>query len=272
MGGRLGEKIGEGAMADIHAWAPGQVVKLFKAGVEQRLSRHEARKTRAIFAAGVPVPEVFEDVVLEGRFGFVLQRFDGPTLLQRLQSGDMAPEQAGAILATLFLSVHQTPPPPQALALRDWVEAALLSAGDDVPAHIVSGVMALIDRLQPGDGLCHGDLNPANVVMTPEGPRIIDWTGAVRAPAVFDLGRCHLTLTEFLPDGYQPAERPAALNVAAQAEYARLTGMSRAELTEAFRPYLPILRAFALAERWGFSPALRERLIRRTEASLEDAG
>jgi hypothetical protein len=32
MQGSLGEKIGEGATADVHAWAPGQVVKLFKVG------------------------------------------------------------------------------------------------------------------------------------------------------------------------------------------------------------------------------------------------
>ena len=36
MQGSLGEKIGEGATADIHAWAPGQVLKLFKAGVPRR--------------------------------------------------------------------------------------------------------------------------------------------------------------------------------------------------------------------------------------------
>ena len=58
MRGSLGEKIGEGAFADVHAWAPGQVVKLFKAGVPQRASRWEARMTRAVFAAGGPAPEV----------------------------------------------------------------------------------------------------------------------------------------------------------------------------------------------------------------------
>jgi hypothetical protein len=39
----LGEKIGEGAYADVHAWAPGQVVKLFKAGFERRHSWREGR-------------------------------------------------------------------------------------------------------------------------------------------------------------------------------------------------------------------------------------
>ncbi len=45
MRGSLGDKIGEGAFADVHAWAPGQVVKLFRAGVPLRVGRWEARMT-----------------------------------------------------------------------------------------------------------------------------------------------------------------------------------------------------------------------------------
>jgi Ser/Thr protein kinase RdoA (MazF antagonist) len=269
MGESLGEKIGEGAMADIHAWAPGQVVKLFKAGVPRRVSWHEAQKTRAVFAAGVPAPEVFDEVRIDGRFGFVQQRLDGPTLLQLLQSGAMTPERAGAILATLYIAVHQAPPPSAALFLRDWVDVAARGSDGKIPAHIATGVLALIDRLRPGDGLCHGDLHPGNVIMTAEGPRIIDWTGAFRAPAVLDLGRCQLTLTEFIPDDYEAPERLRALDAAVQSEYARLAGMSSAALAAAMEPYLPILRAFALAEPWGFSPALRARLIQRIEAALD---
>ena len=95
MRGSLGEKIGEGAFADVHAWAPGQVVKLFKAGVPQRVSRWEARMTRAVFAAGGPAPEVFGEVTLEGRFGIVLPRLDGPTLLQLSRSGAMTLRASG---------------------------------------------------------------------------------------------------------------------------------------------------------------------------------
>src|SRR6516225_7588466 len=101
MRGSLGEKIGEGAMADIHAWAPGQVLKLFKAGVSRRFGEHEARMTRAVFAAGAPAPEVLDEVILKGCFGIVLTRLDGPTLLQLLLTRAVTPEQAGAILAPL---------------------------------------------------------------------------------------------------------------------------------------------------------------------------
>ena len=101
MRGSLGEKIGEGAFADVHAWAPGQVVKLSKAGIRRRVSWHEARMTRAVFAAGIPAPEVFGEVTLDGRYGIVLGRLDGPTLLQHYRGGAVTFEQAGTILASL---------------------------------------------------------------------------------------------------------------------------------------------------------------------------
>src|SRR5262245_11554169 len=47
---------------------------------------HPAAVTGAAFAAGLPAPEVFEKVNLEGRFGIVLSRLDGPTLLQLLRT------------------------------------------------------------------------------------------------------------------------------------------------------------------------------------------
>jgi hypothetical protein len=136
MRGSLGEKI---AFADIHAWAPGQVVKLFKAGFPRRLGRWEARMTRAVFAAGLPAPEVLDEVTLEGRFGVVLSRLDGPTLLQLSQTGAVTFGQAGAILATLALSVHKTPPPRDVLSVRDVMDGSLRFSAGFVPEHIATG-------------------------------------------------------------------------------------------------------------------------------------
>ena len=266
MRGSLGEKIGEGASADVHAWAPGQVVKLFKSGASRRLSWHEAQMTDAVFAAGAPAPEVFGVVILEGRFGIVLQHFDGPTLLQLTRTGAVTRGQAGAILAALCRAVHKTPPPPGVLSLRGWADAWLRSAGGQLPAPIAPGILALVERLQPGDELCHGDLHPGNVIMTAEGPRLVDWSGTVRAPAAYDLGISHVVLTDLAPEVVDDPERPRAVNAAVQSEYARLAGMSPAALTAAIESYLPIVRVLVLLG--GAMPALRERLIQRIEAAL----
>lgn len=76
--GSLGQKLGEGASADVHDWAPGQVLKLFKADVPRRISWWEARMTRAVFGAGAPAAEVLDEVTVDGRFGIVLRRLDAP--------------------------------------------------------------------------------------------------------------------------------------------------------------------------------------------------
>jgi aminoglycoside phosphotransferase (APT) family kinase protein len=266
MQGSLGEKIGEGAFSEAYAWAPGQVVKLFKAGVSHLLGRHEVRMIRAVRAAGVPVPEVFGEVTLDGRFGIVLERLDGPTLWHLSRTGAVTFEQAGAIVAALAMSIHKTPPPPEVPSMRDYMEGELGFDDGKLPKHITTDILALIDRLPPGDGLCHCDLSPGNVIMTAEGPKLVDWAFAMRGPAALELGFLHVILSELAPEIADNPERPRATNAAAQSEYARLAGMSLAELTAAMEPYLPIVRTFVVLG--DVVPSLRERLIQRIEAGL----
>ena len=181
--------------------------------------------TGAAFAAGAPAPEVFEEVTLEGRFGIVLQRLDGPTLLQLSRSGAMTRGQTGAILAGLAMSVHGIAPPPDVLSLLETTSSALRDSGGALPQHIAAGVLTLIERLSPGDGLCHGDLHPGNVIMTPDGPKIVDWQGATRAPPGLDLACSQVLLAEFAPTMVADPERPRAVNAALQSAYARLAGI-----------------------------------------------
>ena len=116
------------------------------------------------------------------------------------------------------MSVHGTPPPREVHCpcATGWPGALRSPAA--VPEHIATGILALIERLQPGDGLCHGDLHPGNVIMTAEGPRVVDWTGAVRAPAALDLACCHVLLAEVAPAIAHDPERPRADNAAARAD------------------------------------------------------
>jgi hypothetical protein len=112
----------------------------------------------------------------------------------------------GVILATLYTSIHKTPPPPDVLFLRRrWIDAVSQTS--------------------------------------------------------------HVSLIELAPEDADP-EPPRAINAAIQSEYARLTGMSPAALTESMQPYLPILRAFVRLQRRPATPAQRERLIQRIEATL----
>ena len=178
----------------------------------------------------------------------------------------MTREQTGAILAALAISVHKIAPPPDVLSLRETMDGSSRLSGGMLPKHIATGILTLIERLAPADGLCHGDLHPGNVIMTADGPRLVDWGGATRAPPGLDLACSHF-LSEVAQENVPDPARPRANNAAMQSKYARLAGMSLAALTAAMEPYLPIIQVrFLLGP--AASPALRERLLERVEAAL----
>lgn len=262
-----GPKIGEGATASVHAWAPGLVVKLFKPGVPDRLCRHEARITRAVFAAGALAPDVLDEVTIDGRPGFVMARLDGPSLLQSVKDKAVSFDAAGGVLAACLHAVHATSPPPRDVPhLRDVVAHGVRRAAGPLPAHIAAGVVARVESLAPGDGLCHGDPNPGNVIVTAAGPRLIDWIAAMRAPPAFDLASAQVMLTELAPSTADDPERPRAIHAAFRAAYADLAQISPETLAVIVAPYLPIVRALALAG--GAVPAFAAMLLRRLEADF----
>ncbi|UPT65114.1 MAG: phosphotransferase [Hyphomonadaceae bacterium JAD_PAG50586_4] len=131
---------------------------------------------------------------------------------------------------------------------------------------LTAGVLALIDHLSPPDGLCHGDPNPGNVIMTKDGARLIDWIAAIRAPAEFDLASAHVILTELAPHLADDPERPRAVNAALQAAYADLAGTSPTALAASVKPYLPVVRALLLLG--GAIPAQSARLVQRLESDF----
>lgn len=259
-------KIGAGATAEVHAWAPGRVVKLYKDGVPHRISMYEAWVTRAVHSASELAPEVFEEVTIERRAGVVMALHDGPTLTQAIKSNTVSYAEAGVILAGVLHAVHAAPPPPDLLLLREYVVRSLRRSRGALSDHVVGCVLALTDRLSPGDGLCHGDPNPGNVIMTTAGPKLIDWIAALRAPAAFDLASGQVILTELAPHTADDPERPRAVNAAMQAAYAELAGTSPAALAASVEPYLPIVRALMILG--GAVPVQVARLVQRLEADF----
>ena len=271
MVGKLGEKLGDGAMSDVHAWAPGQVVKLFRAGIPGRICGWEARMTRAVFAAGGPAPEVLDEVKVDGRRGIVLPRLDGPTLMDEVLTGAVSASDAGAILAALARSVHETPAIAELLPVREYMESMLRLPEAGIPETVATGVLALIDRLPTDERLSHGDLHPGNVILTAKGPMLIDWTGAKQGGAPLDLATCQFHRTELVVERHGPQDQRLALGDAMQAEYARLAGVAPDTLQAEIDAHLPVVRVFFLLSGVA-KPATRERLLQRLRTDFGGKG
>jgi aminoglycoside phosphotransferase (APT) family kinase protein len=124
----------------------------------------EARIMRYAADHGYPVPAVHE-VRADGS-EIVMQRVDGPSMMQSMAKWPWTMPTYASMLADLHDALHRIPAP-------DWL-------GESVGS---------------GDRLVHLDLHPMNVLMSSDGPVVIDWANAARGDGLSDVAMTYVLLT-----------------------------------------------------------------------------
>ncbi len=178
------ELLGEGRTSEVFAWAPGLVVKLDRVDFSG-LAAYEASILHALRAKGLPVPEPFDIVEIDGRQGAVLERFDGPSLSEVIRAGS-----AVRCLADEFVALHHRLQGTTIAGLPDLAERLTAEiACSGLPEDVVARLQDRVRSEAGPVGLCHFDLHPDNVIVTEAGWKVIDWLTAAVGPTVADFAR-----------------------------------------------------------------------------------
>jgi Ser/Thr protein kinase RdoA (MazF antagonist) len=148
-----GERIASGRAADVFALDSDRVLRRYRPG-EGGDVMAEAAAMELARSHGFPVPAVYE---ASGR-DLVLERVDGPSMLADL-------------------------------ARRPWrlTPHARALAGLHGRLHRIRAPDGLRSPLGRGDRLVHFDLHPDNVLVSPRGPVVIDWSNASRGEPADDV-------------------------------------------------------------------------------------
>lgn len=134
--------------------------------------RPEAEVMAYLRGHGYPVPEVFRAEGPE----LVLTRLTGPTLTAAFLAGTVDVRWVARVLADLHRRLHALP--------------ARRSA-------------------DPADRILHLDLHPENVVLTADGPVVIDWRNAAEGPPALDRAVSAVIMAESAVDPASPLAGPA---------------------------------------------------------------
>ena len=194
-----------GRDADIFLRPDGTVLKLSRTVGDDPGLRREAAALSAIAnlaGLGFRVPAVFDIVEVDGRTGLVMERIDGGNLLQLLARRPGSVLRAGRVIGTVHAAVHRHPAPAELPELRVELRSRIERADLDTSAR--EQVLAVLDRLPPGDSLCHGDLHFGNMLGSWTDPVIIDWATASRGDPLGDVARTRLLLGVGAPDAGAP--------------------------------------------------------------------
>jgi Ser/Thr protein kinase RdoA (MazF antagonist) len=157
------EIIGTGRSADVFAHGAGEVLRRYR---EPHDTEREVAAMEHARAHGYPVPaaRALSDTDI------VMQRVQGPTMLDDLARRPWSLPSHAATLARLHKQLHAITAPP-------WLPAPL---GE-------------------GAALLHVDLHPDNVLLSDRGPVVIDWPNAARGPSAADVAHTWIVMACSVP-------------------------------------------------------------------------
>lgn len=191
--------IGKGRMADVFAWESGKILKLNHAVYLASVAEKEFAASKAAQNAGVPVPEAFEIIEKEGRFGITFERISGGSLLDQIKSNPLRLAASAKRLAELHVNMHACQLPVGLVSQKEQIRNGIEAAQGITEAERTT-VLCYLKELPEGDRLCHGDFHPDNILLSDRGPLIIDWMTGTRGDPAADVCRTLLILeTSFLP-------------------------------------------------------------------------
>ncbi|WP_242432486.1 phosphotransferase [Streptomyces sp. Root1310] len=173
-GGPPGRLLGSGRTADVYEIDAAWVLRRDREGWED--SAALAAVMTHVRRHGYPAPAVRPS---GSRADLVMERLDGPTMLQAFAAGTLDAEEAGAALARLLRELHTLP-----------------------------------GRVSADARILHLDLHPDNVILTPDGPRVIDWATAEEGHPGLDWGMSAVILAQVAVSS-QPVADPARAMLAA---------------------------------------------------------
>jgi len=154
---KIGELVGAGRTADVFALDDGRVLRRYRDGDD---ATGEVAVMVYLAEHGFPVPAAWPGTAAGD---LVMQRLSGTTMVDALINGAITAEQAGEMLAELLRRLHKIP--------------ARLSA-------------------DPGHRVLHLDFHPENVMLTPQGPMVIDWATAAEGSPGLDSAMAALILAQ----------------------------------------------------------------------------
>jgi uncharacterized protein (TIGR02172 family) len=182
-----GELIAEGRTAEVYAWGDHEVLKLYHGWWPLQNIEYEIRICRAVHDASISSPAVGDLIQLEGRYGLIYERIDGSSMQSIVFEDTSQTDKMARRFAHLQAQLHSTSakglPSQRQRLTRQITEQTIL----DEPGK--QHALDVLSSLPDGISVCHGDLYPANVLVTSSGLTIIDWENASVGSPLADVAR-----------------------------------------------------------------------------------
>ena len=165
-------------------------IKVFDESFSKADILNEALNQARVEETELNIPHIIEGTTVDGKWALVYDFVEGKTLAQLMEEEPEKRDEYLNLFIDLQLKMHaQTC--PRMTQIKDKMSRKIAEADlDDTTRYdLQTRLMSLPTHTK----LLHGDFNPSNIVITPEGkPYILDWSHATQGNASADAARTYL--------------------------------------------------------------------------------
>ena len=189
---------------------------------------NEALNQARVEETGLNIPKIREITMIDGEWTIITDYIEGKTLAEIMKED---PDNFDGYLER-FVDIQldvQSRSCPMLRMLKDKMNKKICQTDFDATTRY--DLHMRLEAMPKHAKLCHGDFNPSNVIITPDGtPYVLDWSHATQGNGSADAARTYLLFR--LSGDIDGAEKYMSL-------YCRKSGTSEAYV----RKWLPIVAA-----------------------------
>ena len=165
-------------------------IKLFDENYSKSDVLNEALNHSRIEETGLNIPKIHEVTLVNGKWAIILEYIEGKTLAELMEENPEKKDEYIELLVDLQMEVHSKV--SQLLTkLKDKMNRKIANTKFDSTTRY--DLHTRLESMPKHNKVCHGDFNPTNIIITPDGtPYIVDWAHATQGNASADVARTYL--------------------------------------------------------------------------------
>ncbi len=178
-------------------------IKLFDSNYSKADVLNEALNQTRIEETGLNIPKILEVTTIDGKWAIISEYISGKTLARLMEENAKKKDEYLELLVDIQIDIHSKKA-PLLNKLKDKmnrkIDETTLDATTRYELHTRLAGMPKHSKV------CHGDLNPSNIIITDDGtPYILDWSHATQGNASADAARTYLLF--YLADDIEGAKK-----------------------------------------------------------------
>ena len=167
-----------------------RVIKVFDEDYSKSGIMNEALNQALVEETGLHIPKVLEVSKPDGKWAITSEYIEGKTLAQLMHENPEKKQEYLEMFVDLQMEMHKKTA-PGLKKLKDKMDRKICEAELDATTRY--DLHTRLESMPRHNKLCHGDFNPSNIIVKPDGtPYILDWSHATQGNASADVARTYL--------------------------------------------------------------------------------